>query len=681
MADMKMPPVKYDVVILKGGLDQVTPTLNMSSGAVRDAVNYECAVTGGYSRIVGMERTDGQASPTDNSQNFVVLGVSGSTYPALGITVSGASSGATAKLVYNSGTQHVLIPVSGSFTTGENLMNGATFIGANTGIAATTALQDAQYTQYVADYYRAFIQKVPGSGAIRGVCVIGSTMYAFRDNVAVTSCDLYKSTTGGWVKISYGKYVTFDTGTGTISDGDTVTGQTSGATGVVMRSMLESGAWATNAAGKLVFASITGTFQVGENLRVGGVTQAVCRSANTQIAQSPGGKYEMALGNFTGRSTTQRIYGCDNVNRGFEFDGTTFCPITTGMPTDAPKHVAVFKNHLHWAFGSSSLNSGVGKPYNYTSTAGAAETAVGEDITGYLVQPGSQNTAAMTIYTRENVFILYGTSSANWNLVAYNTGVGAVDYSQQNMNSSYQMSAKGISALTASLNYGNFDQATLTANILPFIRSVRNKVNCSALCREKSQYRLYFNDGSGLYLTVVNGQYMGAMPVSFPVAMNVAWESELPTGEEIILTGGSDGYVYRHEKGTSFDGAAIYHYLTLNFNTAKSPRMLKRYRKASLEVQGSGYAEIGFGYSLGYGSSEIPQGSTVSYATNFAVPKWDNFTWDNFIWDGRTIQPNEIELTGTGENIQVTLSGNSNYYAPYTVNSIITHYTVRRGLR
>ena len=43
----------------------------------------------------------------------------------------------------------------------------------------------------------------------------------------------------------------------------------------------------------------------------------------------------------------------------------------------------------------------------------------------------------------------------------------------------------------------------------------------------------------------------------------------------------------------------------LVYNYTKSPRIRKRYRKASIEMTGDGYAELDFGYDLGYRSDFI----------------------------------------------------------------------------
>ena len=38
---MQMPPTLYEPISLKGGLDLITPTLNLPPGVCRDSVNYE----------------------------------------------------------------------------------------------------------------------------------------------------------------------------------------------------------------------------------------------------------------------------------------------------------------------------------------------------------------------------------------------------------------------------------------------------------------------------------------------------------------------------------------------------------------------------------------------------------------------------------------------------------------
>jgi hypothetical protein len=80
-----LPPVQYEVTPLQGGYDQITSAYNLTPGALRDCINFACRSQGGYYRIPGYERIDGQPAPSD--AEFIVLDVTmnpGESLPPLG---------------------------------------------------------------------------------------------------------------------------------------------------------------------------------------------------------------------------------------------------------------------------------------------------------------------------------------------------------------------------------------------------------------------------------------------------------------------------------------------------------------------------------------------------------------------------------------------------------------------
>ena len=683
MAAPQLAKVQYALIPLAGGLDQVTPTLSLRPGVARDSVNFEASVTGGYTRIAGYERFDGRPNPSDASYTALTVNITGTI--AVGNTIVGATSGATGVVIVVSGSTVVYTKATGTFTVSESVRVSGVSQGTVTalgGAVGATPQVAAQYLNLAADLYRADIGPVPGSGPIRGVAYYGGTVYAWRDNAGATALGMYKSSASGWQAVPLGVELSFNQGTVAITAGMTITGATSGATGVVTRVVLQSGDWSTNdAAGRLIFASVTGTFLNTEHLNVGATKYAHAVGTQAAIALLPGGRVEAVIANFGGAVNSTRLYGCDGQNRAFEFDGTVYVPIATGMSVDKPTHIAFHKQHLFLSFGSSVQFSSIGEPYLWNPILGAGEIALIDNVTAFLVQPGDQSTGAMAIYSDSNTFILYGSSEANFSLVSYNVGTGAKAYSAQNINQSYVFDDRGVISLQTTLNYGNFDSSAVTLNIRPFVQQRRNLVTASGVNREKGQYRLFFSDGYGLYLTFVNGKMMGSMPVEFPNPVTCMAEGEKPGGAETAFFGSTNGYVYRLDAGTSFDGAEISANLVLVFNAIGSPRLLKRFRRGSLEITGTSYAEFAFSYDLGYGSIEYEQGQQRSYESNLVASFWDNANWDAFIWDGRTLAPSEVEIEGTAENIALRIASISDIYQPFTVNSVILHYSARRGLR
>jgi hypothetical protein len=678
----KAVPVRYDLIKLNGGLDQVTPTLSLPAGVARRAANFECSITGGYTRIAGYERFDGRPSPSDANYNILVCTFISSV--SVGATITGALSAATGKVIFVDSTSIVITKETGTFLTGEIVRVSSTDVATISIVQGVSAdgLTDATYRNLAADDYRADIALVPGSGTILGVSYYNGVVYAWRNNSGGTAAVLYKSSSSGWTTVTLGKELRFNTGTALILEGDTVTGASSGASGVVARVVLQSGTLgAGTAAGRLILSSSTGAFTSGENLIVSSSVKAKAGGAATQITLAPSGRYETVVANFGGGTANYKIYGADGVNRGFEFDGTTFVPIETGMAVDTPNHIAFHKQHLFLSFGASLQFSGLGYPYQWSPLLGAGELAMNAKVTNLLTLPGDQTSGALAVYTRSDTSVLYGTSSANFSLSTLNTGTGAIAYTAQNMDQAYVLDDRGIVSLGTTLNFGNFLPASLTMNLRPFIQQNRDTAAGSLVNRDKGQYRIFFSNGNALYLTVLNGKLLGSMPVQFEHPVSCCVEGETPTGDTSQFFGSTNGFVYRLDAGTSFDGDPIPANLNLVFTSTGSPRMLKRYRKASVELTGDSYTEIQFGYDLGYRTNAIDQPLDETYENDLRSGFWDSMIWDNFVWDGTDISPSEIEVNGTAENMSVRISSNSDLFPQFTVNSIIVHYTPRRGLR
>ena len=679
---VQMPKVNYDLINLAGGLDQVTPTLSLKSGYARRAANFECSINGGYTRIAGYERYDGHANPSDANYNVLICALTGTV--AVGNTVTGVTSAATGKVIARSGTKVVITRETGTFVNGETIRVSGTNVGTITSVQGMDmdGLTDATYRGLAADEYRTSIAAVAGSGSILGVAYFNNTVYAWRNNTAGTAANLYKSTSSGWSQVALGYEIKFDGGTAEIFDGQTVTGGTSGASGAVTRVVVESGTWSAGTAkGKLIMSITIGTFADNEALRVGGVNKAVADGTSSAITLAPSGRVEIQVGNFGGGTANTKIYGCDGKNRGFEFDGTVYVPIKTGMATDVPTRIAVHKNHLFFAFGESLQFSGIGEPYQWAPLLGAGEIALNGVITNLLILPGNQTTGALGVYTRNDTNILYGTSSETFQLSTFNSGTGGLPFTSQNMDQAYVLDDRGVMNMNTSLNYGNFESNALTLRVRPFIQARRNLAAASVLNREKGQYRIFFSDGYGIYMTFNGSSVLGIMPVQFANPVTCCVEGETPDGSSTSFFGSTNGFVYRLDAGTSFDGAVIPANINLVFNSVRSPRILKRFRRASVELTGDSYAEISFGYDLGYRSVELEQATATSYANDLRSSYWDDMTWDNFIWDGRDISPSEVEVLGTAENMAIQLSSVSAIIKPFTVNNIIVHYSMRRGLR
>lgn len=483
-------------------------------------------------------------------------------------------------------------------------------------------------------------------------------------------------------------------GTGTPAVGDTITGATSGATAVVKAVLLRSGTWTSNPLGSLVFASVSGgPFTNGEALTDGGHLVGQATTADTAITLQPGGRFEFFVYNFGGQATTTKMYFCDGVNFAQEFDGTILVPIRTGIGGDNPKFISAWQNMLVLSLGSSVEVSGIGQPYSWTALTGAAELTLGDTCTGLLPQVPNQTTGALAIFTLHKTFILYGTSSADFTLVTQSPDAGALPYSIQNIGFAYFMDVKGLMQINTTKNYGNFTMAVLTRKIQSIINAKRGLALCSCIVRASNQMRIYWSDGTGIliYMTPQNTETIGGEVLLGDVVGGIMYfdmgtspyftvmTSDIDTsGIERTFGGGSDGYVYELERGSSFDGNSISSHLVMAFNSSKSPRNRKKYIRTTLYAQCTNVADVNIGYELSFAGIEQPSGVQSFQTLSGGGSWWDVFSWDQFIWDSPWVSEYVIDTPGNGRNMGLVIWGNSAIDLPYTVQSAIFNYTIGR---
>jgi len=672
------------IVELKGGEDLVSPAMAKKAGSLLFSKNYEATDTG-YRRIDGFERFDGRPSPSEASY-WVLNFTAGTSAFVVGEVVTGDTSADTGEVL-------VVTVTSGSWATNDasgylvlfgcsdvfqdvELITSASGSATTSGTAvekgATDDTNHNAWLQAAIEATRADIGKPPGSGQIRGVWMYGGDEYNFRDNAGATACVMYKASTAGWVAVDIGHYVDFTAGTTEISVNETVTGGISTATGDVMNVVVTSGTWAGNdAAGRIYLKSVVGTFQAETiTSAAGSATCSGVQAANTFL---PGGQFEFKNYNFYGDSGSRKMYGVDGVNKGFQWDGTGFCFIHTGMTTDTPRHLFVHKKHLFFSFGSSTQHSSIADPLTWSPITGAGEIATGDDTTGYASVPGD----AMAIFDRNSTYLLYGTSSADWNLVTHSAESGAIERSIQEIGKPLYLDDRGLTGLSAVQAYGDFKASTFSKLIQPIIKAKKGLVTASMRVKDKDQYRLFFSDGTGI-IGHVTSKGIEFTRVDYGVVVRCCCSAEDNDGNEVLLFGSDDGYVYQMDAGTSFDGGAVEAFAIIAFNNFRSPQYNKQFFKAVFEMDAPLGADIQFSADFSYGSPDAPQGvaETINVLSGGAYFDTDAVFGD-FLFDAQVVGQGEAYIEGSGTSMSMTIYSNSTYQLPHTLQVAVIHYSVR----
>lgn len=690
---------RASITPLRGGLDQITPALALDPGKAIAGSNYESNERG-YQRVDGYERFDGRPSPSGMSY-WVVPFEAGTTEITAGDIVTGATSGATAEMLLDATLE------SGTWAGGDatgrlvlTLLTGAVEAGEAIDVAGATAAMaagedvkrgadkdsdDATWLQAAIELARGRIEAVPGGGPVRGVWVYDGFVYAFRDDAAdsPTECRMYRGTSIGWVQADLGRHIEFTSGgTTEIAEGDTITGATSGATATVTRVAVRTGAWSTgDAAGLLVITGQSGTFQA-EDLNVGGSTNVATIDGDSVASTlPPGGRYEFRNHNFFADAGRHRMYGVNGVGDAFEWDGGVFVPIRTSS-SGSPIHIAEHRQHLFLAFPGGSLqHSATGDPYRWEVIAGAAELGIGEDITGLL----SNVATALVVFGRNTVATLQGDTAETWQLRQLADDAGAQRWTAQRIGQPTYLDDRGLRGLDSTQAFGDFRLGTVTRAAEPLIRRKRrdgHRPAASLRVRAKDQYRLYYDDGTGL--TVYFGrQTPEVLPFELGIVLTATASAEEVDGAEVLYAGADDGYVYQLDAGTSFDGQPVPAYLRLAFNPAGSPQTVKRWHRAAIEMDASAQTAIAITAEFSYGEADQPPVSETPVSVTGGGGFYDEILslYGQIYWSAPVEGRAAIHLDGLGMNASITVISEQTYTAPHTLHGALLWWSPRHAAR
>jgi len=485
----------------------------------------------------------------------------------------------------------------------------------------------------------------------------------------------------------------FDTGATEISAGDSIVGGTSGKTATVTSVTLTSGAWDGTAAGYISVKNNSGTWTNSEQIQVSGSNYALVNGASeptevavasasgTQYEQtlSAGGKYEFSTYNFMGDTSGITMYGVNTVDTGFSFDGTTFIKIQTGMETNVPQHIATHQKHLFFSFANGSIqHSSIAAPHKWSAVTGAAELGIGDEVSGFSTEVNN----VMSIFTRNDAYMLYGTSAADWELRKFHAGAGAIPYTLQKMDQTFFLDDRGISSIFTVQYFGDFQSAVASDKIDPYIQNKKDNAIDSIRVRGKNQYRLYFDDKTGVEMTFINKRNQGLMPFTLDHQINCVISAEDSDGFEVLYGGFDDGYVRRLDSGTSFDGETVSSFVRTAYYHYNSPGTRKRFRELGLEINADTSTTLTVTPTYDFGGTFTPKTSPVSsdYSVTVTADQWTESDISNSDTGVTVVASERVKINGIGTNMGLIIANSSIYDKPITLQGAIVEFSPR-GVR
>lgn len=431
--------------------------------------------------------------------------------------------------------------------------------------------------------------------------------------------------------------------------------------------------------GIFVFAGVVHAFR---NNEAGTAARLYKSSASGWVLVStptlqPNGKYQFTETNFIGSSGSKEIVGVDGVNKAFRFNGSDYTQIDGPISPDKPIDCEALSSQtlLLGYRGGSFVYSAVGDPTKFTPVDGGGEIACADEIVK--LQRQANNSCA--VFCRNRTYVLYGRSEADFQLDDLSKDTGAVPGSIQSIGDSVYLDDRGLTRLDRVQAFGNFEMATISQLIEPLLSRYTNRVTASTTIKQKNQYRLSFDDGTGIIVTFFGREVAGFSTFDLGRVVRCTYSAEGSNGSEVVYFGSDDGYVYQLERGFTFDGEKVPFvcrpaFFSFGKNNAE---FKKRFRKLIVEADTVGQASIFVTPDFEYSDPNIPFHRSAEVTVLGGGGFWDSATWDESRWSSASTFTADVYIDGVARNISITVSGEAVDEPPHILNSLIIHYSPR----
>lgn len=694
--------VARDKIRMAGGLNITDSAESIKGGELLSCRNYETHYeNGAYRRLRGFEIFDGQLRPHLAEYWKVDLtGISGGPFQ-YGETVT---DGVETAIMIDYVVDTEAADDSGYMIISEltnDVDEGAAWTGNTsnaTGTGATGTEYDGQededlhdQAQLAAeDYRRSFITEVGFGecvGKTLGVHVYNDTVYAFRNATGGTDATMWKSTASGWERINLGWKLRFQSGENQPEVGDTVVGASSSATCVIQRAVLTAGMWAGNdGEGYVVTSAITGSFITSEDLEINGVRFAVSDSGVAQVEQklNASGKYRFRNYNFGGHTSSFQMYGVNGVNNAFEFDGTVFTLIETGMAYDQPTHIGVHRGQLLLAYAGGSLqHSGKNNPLSFQPVLGANEILAGDEITGFIEEVGDIS----FVFTRNKTFRLEGFVQENIQLKLHNSETGAISDTIQRIGRSTYLDDRGFSQLPTTDAFGDFASSQISMKVDPLVQSflASSNVDASIVNKGLSVYRCFFSDKGAISIGFSGNRVNGITAIDYGLSVTDTSNGEMlnengKTVERLFL-GDIDGRVLEIDVGRNFNGEAMEAYFVTAYYASGSPEYNKKYRRATVYLTGEGRTTLRVAADYNYNEYALNFQHILDEAIPLGGGRYGINRHGSFLYSRASQGDVRVPMGSHARNVSLIVYHNEANEEPHIIYSVHYHLSRRRLIR
>ena len=292
------------------------------------------------------------------------------------------------------------------------------------------------------------------------------------------------------------------------------------------------------------------------------VTDVVSESWTTRdTGRTNAARYNFEKYNFDG---SDKIIVVDQTNAPTIFNASLTASDVSDSSVSGAKHVVAFKNHMFYSGMSSTPQEVVfSEPFNedgFNSGSGAGSIKVDDTVVGLKVFRDN-----LFIFCENRIFKMGGSSVSDFAIVPVTRNIGCINGFSilEFAGDLVFLGPDGLRTVAGTARIGDVELGTISTNVQQLFRENLDDADAfvSLVIPDKTQYRIFFSKSTGTdsatigVIAVMKGQAFefSTMKGIRPASADTVIED----GDVIVLHGGFDGFVYRQEKGNTFDGTLI----------------------------------------------------------------------------------------------------------------------------
>ena len=401
--------------------------------------------------------------------------------------------------------------------------------------------------------------------------------------------------------------------------------------------------------------------------------------------------------------TTPVVVFTDGFNYAWKHDGSTETNINgAGAPTN-PKYAAEFVNRLvlsgYSATPSAISISAPNSDTDFTGASGAIELNVGDEVTGI-----KTFRETLYIFCRNSIKKLVGSSVSDFAVqnVTLHIGCVAHDTIQEVGGDLIFLATDGFRSIAATERVGDIELGLISTQIQPLVSPVLGQGLdeyrfSSCVINKKSQYRVFINNNSYIEADNLNflGRFQGRAETQVTAnstALAYEWativgikpystDSAFENNQEYAVFGHpTDGYVYRMEQGSTFNGTAInavYRTPDITFISDKvDPTMRKVFQKLTLYSQAEGDLAFTASLKLDREGANILQPASTTISQTGTTPVYGTAVYDTDAYGALVYPVFYSNLVGSGFTGAFIYSS-TDTSAPFRIDSFTVQLSIK----